>query len=73
MPIYNLMIISVSNWPIFPASGDEVNNRILGSINGIIIVEVNRHNGGIICLNAPAPTTINAWHYTSSSSKRPDP
>jgi hypothetical protein len=27
MPIYNLMIISASNWPIVPVSGDEVDNR----------------------------------------------
>jgi len=57
MPIYNLMIISVSNWPILPASDDEVDNRFLGSINDIMIVEVNRHNGRIMCLNAPVPTT----------------
>ena len=57
MPTYNLMIISVSNWTICPASGDEADDRFLGNINDIMTVEVNRHNGRIMCLNAPVPTT----------------
>jgi hypothetical protein len=29
MPTHNLTITSVSNWPVFPAPGDEVDDRFL--------------------------------------------